>query len=97
MEMKKFNEKLAILIVNSVSTMSCAYIFAIIALIILLGQNLLNKSAEARANIQFDAVMEIVQDVRVIIKDVQEDHDNVMLILSDVQKLLTEKEEKPII
>ncbi len=128
--MKNFNSWFARRITGAVSTMTCAYLFFIIAMvafpqavhdsfvsgfaplplitwlsqsmlqlvllaIIMAGQDIAAKDTEKRAKTQFDAVMEILGDVRKdhaasheILLDVRKDHKASHEILVDVRKLI---------
>jgi hypothetical protein len=114
---KRFNEKLAVWSVSAVATMTCAYLFAILAMIafpqalhdsfdggfkplplvewfsqsflqlvllsvIMVGQNIQARSTERKSEEQYNAVMEILADMR-------EEHVERREMLLDVRTLTT--------
>lgn len=114
---KRFNEKLALWSVTAVATMTCAYLFAILALValpqalhdsftggfqplplvdwfsqsflqlvllsvIMVGQNIQARSSERKGEEQYNAVMEILADMR-------EEHVERRETLIDVRTLTT--------
>jgi hypothetical protein len=117
---QEFNERAAGWITKNVGTMTCAYLFAIIALVslpetlhatfsagvhplpmvtwvsqnflqltllavIMAGQELQGRAAETRAVEQYNAIMEMLADIR-------EDHAMARETLKDVQALLLRPE-----
>ena len=122
MKLRDINEKLAVWSVNGVATMTCAYVFAIIALValpqaihdsfatgfaplplvtwlsqsflqlvllsvIMVGQDIQGRAVAQRANEQYDAVMETLKDIRVLLAQEDKLVIEEEVALSDLQKI----------
>lgn len=68
-----------------VSWLSQSFLQLTLLAIIMVGQDVQSKAAEARAEIQFNAVMETLSDVR-------EDHAAMKLIVDEMKKVMDEED-----
>lgn len=119
---REFNEKFAVWSATRVATMTCAYIFAIIALvalpqavsdsfstgfhplplvtwlsqsflqlvllsIVMVGQAIQSRTTEQRAAEQYDAIMEILTDMRVEHAERHEILESVHCIVQDIHHM----------
>ena len=122
MNIRTINEKLAVWSVTGVATMTCAYVFAIIALValpqaihdsfatgfaplplvtwlsqsflqlvllsvIMVGQDIQGRAVAQRANEQYDAVMETLKDIRVLLAQEDKIAIEEEVAMADIRKI----------